>query len=166
MGYGSRPASAMSRPQTSLGTRKLHGSSISMSRPATSLDHHDDNAGSVLGKRKGMQRSIFSPTHSPFCPIGPMDSRLHNSRLEGSRSVSTSGMDTNRLAQGTQGRMPYLPGGSPVMLVPGGLHQRDRASGPTFPFLPHLSPFHCSPCPLSASPRGLPLHVFSPKNPQ
>ncbi|CEJ62275.1 Putative Kinesin motor domain protein [Penicillium brasilianum] len=53
MGYGSRPASAMSRPQTSLGTRKIHGSSISMARPATSLDHHaDENAGSVLGKRK------------------------------------------------------------------------------------------------------------------
>ncbi|GLI80338.1 kinesin-like nuclear fusion protein [Penicillium ochrochloron] len=53
MGYGARPASAMSRPQTSLGTRKLNGSSMSMSRPATSLDlHPDDNAGSVLGKRK------------------------------------------------------------------------------------------------------------------
>ncbi|KAJ5880208.1 Kinesin-like protein klpA [Penicillium subrubescens] len=53
MGYGARPASAMSRPQTSLGTRKLNGSSMSMSRPATSLDlHPDDNTGSVLGKRK------------------------------------------------------------------------------------------------------------------
>ncbi|KAJ5160917.1 Kinesin-like protein klpA [Penicillium canariense] len=51
MGYGSRPASAMSRPQTSFGTRKLHGAS--MQRPATSLDHHaEDNAASVLGKRK------------------------------------------------------------------------------------------------------------------
>ncbi|KAJ5280709.1 hypothetical protein N7478_006081 [Penicillium angulare] len=50
MGHNSRATSAMPRPQTSLGTRRL-GNSIQ--RPATSLDTHiEDGAGSVLGKRK------------------------------------------------------------------------------------------------------------------
>lgn len=67
-----------------------------MARPATSLDHHaDDNAGSVLGKRKGMQLSIFFPPRSYSCPIGPPDSRMHTSSLKGPRSVSTSRMNKN-----------------------------------------------------------------------
>ncbi|KAJ5589730.1 hypothetical protein N7450_003702 [Penicillium hetheringtonii] len=55
VGAGSiRPTSAMSRPASSIGTRKLHGSSIS--RPATSMDTRmDDAAGSILGKRKDTQ---------------------------------------------------------------------------------------------------------------
>lgn len=91
----------MSRPQTSLGTRKLHASSISISRPATSLEHHqDENVGSVLGKRKGMQ-PLFSSIRSSFCPNGPMDPHLHAPRLKESRSVSISGMDPKRMAQGS-----------------------------------------------------------------
>lgn len=60
IGAGStRPTSAMSRPASSIGARKLNGPSIP--RPATSMDTRmDDVAGSVLGKRKGMQFSYFS----------------------------------------------------------------------------------------------------------
>ncbi|KAJ5884400.1 hypothetical protein N7504_011972 [Penicillium tannophilum] len=50
VGYGARGASAMPRPATSFGGRRLNNS---IQRPATSLDTHvDDSAGSVLGKRK------------------------------------------------------------------------------------------------------------------
>ena len=91
----------MARPQTSFGTRKPHGSSMSISRPATSLEHHqDDNAGSVLGKRKGMQPPLSS-IRSSFCPNGPMDPHLHAPRLKEPRLVSISGMDPKRMAQGS-----------------------------------------------------------------
>ncbi|KAJ5142375.1 hypothetical protein N7526_003370 [Penicillium atrosanguineum] len=67
MGYGSRPASAMSRPNSSLSGRKTPGASIQ--RPATSLDTHAEDGASVLGKRKGMQSLPSSPTRSSL-PIG------------------------------------------------------------------------------------------------
>ncbi|KAI9926360.1 kinesin-like nuclear fusion protein [Aspergillus wentii] len=57
VGYGARPPAAgtVPRSQSSLGTRKPAGQSIT--RPATSLDTHDEEpAGSVLGKRKGTHR--------------------------------------------------------------------------------------------------------------
>ncbi|OJJ31607.1 hypothetical protein ASPWEDRAFT_45569 [Aspergillus wentii DTO 134E9] len=56
VGYGARPPAAgtVPRSQSSLGTRKPAGQSIT--RPATSLDTHDEEpAGSVLGKRKGAE---------------------------------------------------------------------------------------------------------------
>ncbi|OQD70199.1 hypothetical protein PENDEC_c025G00521 [Penicillium decumbens] len=53
MGYSGRPASAMSRPNSALGARKLNGASIP--RPATSLDTHAEDGASVLGKRKGAE---------------------------------------------------------------------------------------------------------------
>ncbi|KAF7119069.1 hypothetical protein CNMCM5793_008712 [Aspergillus hiratsukae] len=61
VGPGSRPASHAPRPHTSLGgPRKPNGQSIS--RPATSLDTHEeeDFAASILGKRKGRRQSLFS----------------------------------------------------------------------------------------------------------
>jgi kinesin family protein C1 len=61
VGPGSRPASHAPRPHTSLGgPRKPNGHSIS--RPATSLDTHEeeDFAASILGKRKGRRQSLFS----------------------------------------------------------------------------------------------------------
>jgi kinesin family protein C1 len=67
MGY-SRPASAMSRPNSSLSTRKLNGASVP--RPATSLDTHSEDGPSVLGKRKGMQIFPSSPSRSFSCPVG------------------------------------------------------------------------------------------------
>lgn len=60
VGYGARGASAMPRPATSFGGRRLNNS---IQRPSTSLDTHvDDSAGSVLGKRKGMQPVLSSFT--------------------------------------------------------------------------------------------------------
>ncbi|KAK9567539.1 kinesin-like nuclear fusion protein [Aspergillus fumigatus] len=56
VGPGSRPPSHAPRPHTSLaGTRKPNGHSIT--RPATSLDTHEeeDFAASILGKRKGAE---------------------------------------------------------------------------------------------------------------
>lgn len=67
MGY-SRPASAMSRPNLSISTRKLNGASVP--RPATSLDAHAEDGPSVLGKRKGMQIFTSSPSRSFSCPVG------------------------------------------------------------------------------------------------
>ena len=80
VGAGStRPASAMSRPASTIGTRKLNGSSIS--RPATSMDTRmDDAAGSILGKRKGMQYSHLSHNIPPV-PTGSLhglDPRSNN----------------------------------------------------------------------------------------
>ena len=67
VGSGAHPPSAISRPRTSLDTRKLQNSSIQ--RPATSLDTHtEEGAGSVLGKRKGM-RSFHSPHYIFFGPV-------------------------------------------------------------------------------------------------
>ncbi|KAJ5613361.1 kinesin-like protein klpA [Penicillium lagena] len=63
VGYGARPPSAISRPQSSLGaTRKHAGPSVS--RPATSLATHSEETGSVLGKRKAVVDSARSPSPS------------------------------------------------------------------------------------------------------
>ena len=67
MGY-SRPASAMSRPTSSLSARKPNGAAVP--RPATSLDTHAEDGASVLGKRKGMQPFPSSPSRSFSCPVG------------------------------------------------------------------------------------------------
>lgn len=65
----SRPASAMSRPNSSLSARKPPGASIQ--RPATSLDTHAEDGASVLGKRKSMQPLPSpSPTRSFSLPVG------------------------------------------------------------------------------------------------
>ncbi|KAJ5777619.1 hypothetical protein N7520_000865 [Penicillium odoratum] len=77
VGYNARGPSAMPRPQTSFGSRRLNASTH---RPATSLDTHiDDHAGSVLGKRKGMPpvssvpsafHAFSGPHGSPAAPSG------------------------------------------------------------------------------------------------
>ncbi|KAJ6090319.1 hypothetical protein N7486_009134 [Penicillium sp. IBT 16267x] len=82
VGYGARGASAMPRPATSFGGRRLNNS---IQRPATSLDTHvDDNAGSILGKRKGMpsissSSSILRSFSGPHGSPGELDGR-HSSR--------------------------------------------------------------------------------------
>ncbi|KAJ5773789.1 hypothetical protein N7457_008685 [Penicillium paradoxum] len=74
VGPGTRPASAMSRPQTSFGSRRPVGASIP--RAASALDTHmEDTSPSVLGKRKGMLQfplSPSSPSRIPSCPVGPI----------------------------------------------------------------------------------------------
>lgn len=93
IGYGSRPASSLSRPQSSIGSRKLNTPSVP--RPATSLDTHGEDGGSILGKRKGMPLISYSPSHASSCPLG--------SSLDlpptGPRSLSISAISQN-LAHG------------------------------------------------------------------
>lgn len=61
----------MSRPNSSLGARKLNGPPLA--RPATSLDTHTEDGGSVLGKRKGTPPfSLFSPDRSHSYSVGPL----------------------------------------------------------------------------------------------
>ena len=68
VGPGSRPPSAMSRPQTSFNGRRPVGASIP--RAASALDTHmEDTSPSVLGKRKGMRISSFlSQSNPPLLP--------------------------------------------------------------------------------------------------
>lgn len=96
MGYGSRGASGMPRPQTSLGTRRANNS---IQRPATSLDTHDeDGAGSVLGKRKGMQSSLSVSVSRSYS--GPTGSPRTRSRVRSRRSASAGprpfGMESSK----------------------------------------------------------------------
>ncbi|KAJ5489763.1 Kinesin-like protein klpA [Penicillium diatomitis] len=89
MSYGARPASAMARPQTSLGTRKPHSASTSMARPATSLEHHtEDHTASILGKRKGMPKSIYHTLHNSSCPIMIPEESPHDHPVKVSRWLS------------------------------------------------------------------------------
>ncbi|KAG0160947.1 hypothetical protein PDIDSM_8479 [Penicillium digitatum] len=70
IGPGARPASAMSRHQSSFNGRKPIGASIP--RAASALDTHmEDVSPSVLGKRKGMPQFPLSPSRIPSCPVGP-----------------------------------------------------------------------------------------------
>ncbi|KAE8150366.1 P-loop containing nucleoside triphosphate hydrolase protein [Aspergillus avenaceus] len=57
VGSGTRPQSAMSRPQSVASTRRPNGHPIA--RPATSLDTHYEEDSKVLGKRKGRRQSLF-----------------------------------------------------------------------------------------------------------
>ncbi|KAF7718584.1 Kinesin-like protein [Penicillium ucsense] len=89
MSYGARPASAMARPQTSLGTRRLHSASTSMARPATSLEHHtEDHAASILGKRKGMPKSIYHTLHHSSWSITIPEESPHDHHVKVSRGLS------------------------------------------------------------------------------
>ncbi|OGM51340.1 Kinesin-like protein klpA [Aspergillus bombycis] len=65
-GSSTRPHSALSRPQTSLaGARRPNGHTIA--RPATSLDTHNEEDSSILGKRKGRRPFYFdSPNFAIF----------------------------------------------------------------------------------------------------
>lgn len=89
----------MSRPNSSLGARKPNGPSLA--RPATSLDTHAEDGGSVLGKRKGMpSSSLFFPSRSLSCPLGPPvelrpDSLWkHQTQQAPSSGFQPTGMDT------------------------------------------------------------------------
>lgn len=76
VGPGSRPASSigMTRPQTSFAAQRRNPVTP---RPASSIDVHDEElGGSVLGKRKGTQQSLFSP-RGPFFPVGRSFSSSH-----------------------------------------------------------------------------------------
>lgn len=77
-GYGARPTSAMSRPNSSLGARKLNGPSLA--RPVTSLDTHTEDGGSVLGKRKGTHTFPYCPSRIFSRPTGPPE-QSHPSSL-------------------------------------------------------------------------------------
>lgn len=68
IGYGGRPASSLSRPQSSIGLRRPNAASVP--RPATSLDTHSEDGGSILGKRKGML-PLSLCLNRPSCPPGP-----------------------------------------------------------------------------------------------
>ncbi|KAJ5550335.1 hypothetical protein N7535_001725 [Penicillium sp. DV-2018c] len=69
VGPGTRPASALSRPQSSFSGRRPVGASIP--RAASALDTHmEDTSPSILGKRKGMQQISLSPSCLPSCPVG------------------------------------------------------------------------------------------------
>jgi kinesin family protein C1 len=71
VGPGSRPPSAMSRPQSSLNGRRPIGASIP--RAASALDTHmEDTSPSVLGKRKGMRIFSLSPSRIPRYSLGSM----------------------------------------------------------------------------------------------
>ncbi|KAK9857890.1 hypothetical protein MYU51_020243 [Penicillium brevicompactum] len=71
VGPGTRPTSAMSRPQSSFNGRRPVGASIP--RAASALDTHmEDTSPSVLGKRKGMSQISLIPTRAPSCPVGPV----------------------------------------------------------------------------------------------
>ncbi|CRG83416.1 Kinesin-like protein klpA [Talaromyces islandicus] len=73
-----------SRPQTSMGTRRIGASSIS--RPKTSLDtHEEESPNSVLGKRKGTHESHQSLQTTPGS-----DGKHLNCTMEWTPSPSTS----------------------------------------------------------------------------
>ncbi|KAJ5102513.1 hypothetical protein N7532_003042 [Penicillium argentinense] len=97
IGSGStRPTSAMSRPNPSVGPRKLNGSS--MPRPATSMDTRaDENAGSVLGKRKGEDSLPSYRLHS--CPdVLAQGFDMSDVRNEISSSLPTSASQIDALS--------------------------------------------------------------------
>ncbi|KAI2713932.1 hypothetical protein CBS147311_3628 [Penicillium roqueforti] len=75
VGPGTRPASAMSRHQSSFIGRRPVGASIP--RAASALDTHmEDVSPSVLGKRKGMLQFLSSPSRIPSCPVGTVSPGL------------------------------------------------------------------------------------------
>jgi kinesin family protein C1 len=81
---GASSKAPVSRPQTSMGTRRLGASSIS--RPKTSLDtHEEESPNSVLGKRKGTHHSYRVLQVTP----GSYDKHLHCT-MEWTPSPSTS----------------------------------------------------------------------------
>ncbi|KAJ6188127.1 hypothetical protein N7519_003035 [Penicillium mononematosum] len=75
VGPGTRPATAMSRHQSSFNGRRQVGASIP--RAASALDTHmEDASPSVLGKRKGMPQFPLSPSRIPSCPVGTVSPGL------------------------------------------------------------------------------------------
>lgn len=103
VGYGTRPTSAMLRPQSSFGTRKPNGPSVP--RPATSLDTHTEDGASVLGKRKGMPISSVFFNSSAFCPVAPtLEPRPNSSWGHNPCSTTNSGLEEARMSFPTNTR--------------------------------------------------------------
>lgn len=156
IGYGSRPASSLSRPQSSIGSRKLNTPSVP--RPATSLDTHGEDGGSILGKRKGMPLISYSPNDASSYPLG---SSL-DSPSTGPRSLSIPSISRN-LAHGkavkcSQTTLPGLAQQSVPTLMP-----RGSRSPSTAPILtPSKARGTPSPSP-RRSPRRPPIPSFLTK---
>ncbi|KAJ5742455.1 uncharacterized protein N7511_011474 [Penicillium nucicola] len=92
VGPGSRPPSTISRPQTSLNSRRPVGASIP--RAASALDTHmEDTSPSVLGKRKGMRNFSYSPSRIPRYSLGPLMPGMEGTRDEFGESAQKSLQD-------------------------------------------------------------------------
>ncbi|KAJ6008265.1 hypothetical protein N7540_012241 [Penicillium herquei] len=88
MSYGSRGISGMPRAQTSFGTRRANNS---LQRPTSLNTHVEDNAGSILGKRKGMRSSSFSS----FPSSGPLGTLENHSCHNGLRRPASVGVESD-----------------------------------------------------------------------
>ncbi|KAJ5316499.1 hypothetical protein N7508_001007 [Penicillium antarcticum] len=106
VGPGSRPPSAMSRPNTSFNGRRPVGASIP--RAASALDTHmEDTSPSVLGKRKGMRIFSFSPSRIPRYSLGPVTPGLEDTCDE-----------FGELAEPSLPNEPYSPNLGHAMTIP------------------------------------------------
>lgn len=109
VGPGTRPASAMSRPQSFNGRRPV-GASIP--RAASALDTHmEDTSPSVLGKRKGMPQISLIPTRVASCPDGQTTPGLEQAWTEpsGIRSLSISEGSACSPAPSIASTVPFSP---------------------------------------------------------
>lgn len=110
VGPGARPASAMSRPQSSFNGRRPVGASIP--RAASALDTHmEDTSPSVLGKRKGMPQSFLSPSRIPSCPVGAASPGLDQDWNDISQlaALSVSETPVSCLSPSNSATVPVLP---------------------------------------------------------
>lgn len=160
MGYGSRGASGMPRPQTSLGTRRTNNS---IQRPATSLDTHDeDSAGSVLGKRKGTQFSL-SVSSSYSGPSGPPKSRSRGVRSPRSASVAARPV-------GVESFKDHMTSSSTTMMMQKQPNDSSNLTTPIKPLsmtgIPRMSPpkpFSTPRSPTGRTPKRPPIPLFLTK---
>ncbi|KAJ5467855.1 hypothetical protein N7475_005607 [Penicillium sp. IBT 31633x] len=110
VGPGTRPASAMSRPQSSFNGRRPVGASIP--RAASALDTHmEDTSPSVLGKRKGMLQFSLSPSRIPSCSVGTVPPGLDQGRncISQLDALSVSEITVPCLSPSGQATIPVLP---------------------------------------------------------
>ena len=143
VGPGTRPTSAMSRPQSSFNGRKPVGASIP--RAASALDTHmEDTSPSVLGKRKGMPQISLPPSRIPSCPVGNVPLGLEQP-WDGSSQLaklSISEQPARSLSHSIPTTVPELPR-NPFCRDPNGTPKppelRTRASSSTLFFTPRTS---------------------------
>lgn len=172
-GYGARPTSAMSRPNPSLGARKLNGPALV--RPATSLDTNAEDGGSVLGKRKGTHTNFpYSPSRIFSCPTGSPEESHPSSRWIGlpqpapiagfEAAGACADLSKSALCGVTPGLACSLPPGNPWAFGPNHSTPVRPVKPSMFPIVtpsksrqtPSLSP--------SRSPRKPPNPVFLTKD--